>query len=1008
MLSNGIGKRFGVNAASMLFVTLLVCLVILTAAETSHAQKTKAPGRSPEAPGLGLTSKKGERVGRAADTMYIRSETHIGCRVEGYSYASEKTYECIDDGPEPGFDIMIPQYVELPGGSKGFVDVPRAASKFVADENDTLVAITFSAMAFVSSTEDDRLLIRVLVDGQEAAPGPITLTGGRDAVVVSSSNSFTFLAEVDAGIHTVQVQYSTELISGHNSYIRNASLKINTGLSRRDGESLSGKWGEGTKKNDGGWSQIPGAQHTFYMPGGAEAAITFSSVLKMTDGDFILVRAVVDDGAFELFPADAQMAGRMYHTEARSITFNAEELPPGPHVVKFEWRSSITDVVAAAEMFEWSIVVRTETNDSDESFFDVVSQNNFESSGEDWYKPIGNLSTKVSVKEVSDIAVTFSGELAGYGLIFVAPTINGNPVTDQEVILYYPTLTCPDGSCDNPQATDSGAASYTFGFKNVIPSEEAYDIGVAYRVLQAGASTKGSGLIGGSNLIVEKKLRVGPDLAVGPNMGRGSKKYEWILEPVYGARNLLTVIIDPEGGVNSKFQEQIDDSFNADANSLKDYFLVVSGGRLEIKKAATLGTYEAEHAGELTDGEEYYKNGKNFDCDAGAEFNSSTNALHAEALLNAEDEFDFKQYDTNNDGIIEPSELAIIIAIARDSNSGSSINTSFKPYCSGDTFTVDGMEIAETVHLNVIYEAGGLSDEQKTENMMVAVHELGHHILGLDDLYGRYKGVHDGTNWTQLLEFQDDCPEDLGPGETCQNRYVNTAPHMISLMTYKTGYYTSTTHIDGFHKLHLGWVLPSILEEKDEYELADVKMSEDVYILPRRSDDAREYVLLESRFEEPLINAPLYDYNINDDGLAVYHVIEPGPTCQAPLGAGAPDCKPMIPPACTAEGVWYHKHGSNFARLGLRLIQPDVAHVYDKDNNSSDNDYAEFQELLFGSWAGADLLDEGTLECTNNIGDALPAGSQPLLRWVDGSKSGYNLLGITTSGDSVTFLLTVN
>ena len=92
----------------------------------------------------------------------------------------------------------------------------------------------------------------------------------------------------------------------------------------------------------------------------------------------------------------------------------------------------------------------------------------------------------------------------------------------------------------------------------------------------------------------------------------------------------------------------------------------------------------------------------------------------------------------------------------------------------------------------------------------------------------------------------------------------------------------------------------------------------------------------------------------------------------------------------------------------FRLIQPDLSHVYDKDTNDSGNDYAEFQELLFGSWAGADLLDEGTLECTNNIGDPLPAGSQPLLRWVDGSKSGYSLLGISMSGDSVTFLLTLN
>ena len=999
MLNSGFVKRFGVNTASILLTATLVCLAIISTAETSRAQKD---GRTPAAPGLGLTSNKVERVGRAADNMYIRSETHIGCRVERYSYESQKTYDCIDDGPEPGFDIMIPQFVKLPEKSKGFVDLPRAASKFVADEDDTLVAITFSAMGFVSSTEDDRLLIRVLVDGQEAAPGQITLTGGRDSVVISSSNSFTFLAQVDAGIHTVQVQYSTELISGHSSYIRNASLKISTGLPSRESEGLTGKWGEGTKKGDGKWTAIPGATHTFYLPADGEAAITFSSVLKMTDGDFILVRAVVDGGIYEIYPVEAQMAGRMYHTEARSITFNAEELPSGAHVVEFEWRSSITDVVAVAEMYEWTIVVKTEVNDSDDRFFDVVSQNNFETSGEDWYKPLANLSTKVSVDEVSDIAVTFSGELAGLGLIFVAPTINGHPVTDQEVILYYPTLTCADPACGSPQASDSGAASYTFGLKNVMPSDEPYEIGVAYRVLQAGVSTPGSGLISGSNLVVEQKKRVGPDLAVGPNMGRGSKKYEWILEPVYGERDLLTVIIDPNGGVNSKFKEEVDDSINAGAASVKDYYLVVSGGRLEIQKAATLGTYEAEHAGEVTDDEGYYENSDNFDCEAGAEFKGGADALHAEALLSADAEFDFGQYDKNNDGRIDPSELAIIVGIARDSNGGSSVATPFKPYCDGTPFVVDGVEITELVHLNLIYQDGGLTDEQKTENMMVAAHELGHHILGLDDLYARYKGVYDGVNFTPLLEFQSDCPDDLGPGEDCQNRYMNTAPQLITLMTYKTGYYTTTTHIDGFHKLQLGWVTPYVLEKKKEYKLKDVKKSEDVYILPRRNDDGREYVLLESRFEESQIDDPLYDYNINDDGLAVYHVIEPGPTCQAPLGAGAPDCKPLIPPACVAEGIWYHKQASNFARLGLRLIQPDVAHVFDKDANDSGNDYAEFKELLFGTWAGAELLDEGTLECTDNIGDPLPAGSQPLLRWVDGSKSGYSLLGITTSGGDTT------
>ncbi len=96
MLNSGLAKRFGVNAASILLTAMLVCLAIISAAETSRAQKD---GRTPAAPGLGLTSNKAERVGRAADNMYIRSETHIGCRVERYSYESEKTYDCIDDGP---------------------------------------------------------------------------------------------------------------------------------------------------------------------------------------------------------------------------------------------------------------------------------------------------------------------------------------------------------------------------------------------------------------------------------------------------------------------------------------------------------------------------------------------------------------------------------------------------------------------------------------------------------------------------------------------------------------------------------------------------------------------------------------------------------------------------------------------------------------------------------------------------------------------------------------------
>ena len=60
MLNSGLVKRFGVNAASILLTAMLVCLAIISTVETSRAQKD---GRTPAAPGLGLTSNKVERVG---------------------------------------------------------------------------------------------------------------------------------------------------------------------------------------------------------------------------------------------------------------------------------------------------------------------------------------------------------------------------------------------------------------------------------------------------------------------------------------------------------------------------------------------------------------------------------------------------------------------------------------------------------------------------------------------------------------------------------------------------------------------------------------------------------------------------------------------------------------------------------------------------------------------------------------------------------------------------------
>lgn len=942
-----------------------------------------------------------KEYGRAADRMEVRSETHIGCRIKNSSYASEDTKECINDGPSPEYQVMLDQFVKMPAESKGFVDIPRAASKFVADEDETFVAITFSAMSFTSSTDEDEALeIRVLVDGMVAEPGEIEFVGGASPVLTSPSQSFTFYTTVDKGIHTVQVQYSTENIASNSSYLRNASIKISTDLD-----------GIGSKKlfitDTAVWTQITGAEFNFVMPADAEAAITFSSSLKMEQGDFIMLRAVVDNGVFVLYPKEVTLAGRKYHTEANSVTFNAEELPPGAHTVKFEWRSSLTDEIAIAEMTAWSIIVQTRVNDSKDTYFDVVSQYDTASTVETYFQEIPNLVTHVEVDEVSDIAVTFSGVLYGPGVIIVAPMIDGFVETDQEVVLHHPYITYENDDFKNPISNNTGIASYTFALKELWPKQAGYDIGVAFRVVQAGVSTDPAGYVTDATLTVDKKLRVGPDLAVGPNMGRASKKRESILEPIYGNRNVLAIIIDPEileDTVNTKFKEEIDDVLNGEFMSAKDYFRVNSGGRLALNKADTLGIYAADNAGVETNDKNYYLDSENFDCEGDAVYKGGSFALHAEALMQAEGAFDFEAYDKNNDGQLVPSELAIVVVIPRNSIGGSSILTSFNPYCDDNgVFEVDGIKITETVHLNTIYIEGGLGLEEKIDNMMVAAHELSHHILGLDDIYGKYKGVHDGVNFNPLGPFENDCPEELAPGEECQKRYVNTAPHKISMMTYKTGQDETTTHLMGFHKLHLGWVTPKILEEEEQYELYDIKFVEHVFILPRRFDTGLEYVLLESRYRDLSQLAELYDYGIDDLGIAVYHVIEPDEGCMSAFGATETGCKPLQAPLCIPDNIWFDKHGSNYARIGVRLIQPDLVHLFDKDSFPSGDDYTGFSNTMFGG--GEELLDNSPILCPTNIGDKMPDDTFafPYLLWVDGKPSGYRIRNIIQTYPSFKF-----
>jgi hypothetical protein len=99
---------------------------------------------------------------------------------------------------------------------------------------------------------------------------------------------------------------------------------------------------------------------------------------------------------------------------------------------------------------------------------------------------------------------------------------------------------------------------------------------------------------------------------------------------------------------------------------------------------------------------------------------------------------------------------------------------------------------------------------------------------------------------------------------------------------------------------------------------------------------------------------------------------------------------PMQKPMCITSNLLWNKFADNFARPGLRLIQPDITHPY--------GTYTDFNQTLFGdgSVAGMELLDTtaGAMICPMQVGDPPPIGAKPLLLWSNGNASGYRLKAI--------------
>ena len=97
-------------------------------------------------------------------------------------------------GKAPGRDLEIVNGIQMTGS-------------FVAAQPNTRVGVVFSAEAYVDQP-GKRMFVRALVDGVPAAPSNVVFASGTH----QGARSFIFTTTVDAGIHTVEMQWLVVLI----------------------------------------------------------------------------------------------------------------------------------------------------------------------------------------------------------------------------------------------------------------------------------------------------------------------------------------------------------------------------------------------------------------------------------------------------------------------------------------------------------------------------------------------------------------------------------------------------------------------------------------------------------------------------------------------------------------------------------------------------------------------------------------------------------------------------
>jgi M6 family metalloprotease-like protein len=365
--------------------------------------------------------------------------------------------------------------------------------------------------------------------------------------------------------------------------------------------------------------------------------------------------------------------------------------------------------------------------------------------------------------------------------------------------------------------------------------------------------------------------------------------------PVSGSDNLLVILWDPHRPDHpAPSKSQVENLIFGPDPSVKGYFLENSQNRYSLKKAAILGWYDADKPAD------HYWNHSNYEYYYGNEccednFKGGHSEKWAEAILKADKDFDYSKYDSNKDGILQPTELGILIVIPQNNPFGTNRPVVAQQCPSEEPLYVDGVKVSVMAEAYI----GNPPDAS------LVAHELSHLFFGAPDMY-----------------------------------FIGFWPYAAgSYSLMDANYYMP--HLDPYNKLRLGWLDPKVVTSSGCYSLRSMSESGESLILIDTSHSTKEYFIIENRQ-----NGRYYDSNLADTGLGIWHIMEDKSVYST-----------LSKPYGVSEKTWSIVGKNEWGRLGIRMIRPVYGPPFNNykalwDGSDPETGYDVYLNWADGSYSG--------------------------------------------------------